>query len=264
MADRYENVIYFRIMSDEPSCSVDLMILDGDDTLWESAVYFQRAEQDFLLLMESLGHPSSEIRPLVHRMDLQRLSSTGYGALPYLQTLREVMSDRLNPPAWAERAMDSIQRNLIEHPVILLPSVLTVLEAFHELDMSMVVYTMGEFEHQHSKFLRSGLENLVSACHIPRRKSEKELERLLARHGASSSRTVLVGNSPKSDINPALAVGVNAVHLERASTWAAELEDYVDPDMVHRISGFDELPAVLHNLELIDIGLYGEETGKPK
>lgn len=245
-------------MSDKTSCRIELLVLDGDDTLWESAVYFQRAENDFLRLMEALGHPASEVRPRVHRKDLLRLSSTGYGAVPYMQTLREVMTEHTDPPPWALRAMDSIERNLLEHPVILLPSVLSVLKGLHRIGVNCIVYTMGEFEHQHSKFQRSGLAGLVSECHIPPRKTEKELRSLLGRHEASFSRTVLVGNSPKSDINPALAVGVNAVHLQRPDTWAAEMEDYIHPDRVHRISGFEELPGVLHALELVDSRAYGE------
>ena len=39
------------------------------------------------------------------------------------------------------------------------------------------------------------------------------------------ARTWMIGNSPKSDINPALEAGLNAVFVPHANTWVLEKEE---------------------------------------
>ncbi len=68
----------------------ELWIFDADDTLWESALYFRRAEEDFVALMQSLGFDPEGIREEVHLKDIERLSVTGYGARPYMDTLSNI------------------------------------------------------------------------------------------------------------------------------------------------------------------------------
>ena len=72
-----------------------LVILDADDTLWESSLFFERAEDDFTSLLESAGLDGETVRALVHRRDIERLDSTGFGARPYLDTLESVMAELL-------------------------------------------------------------------------------------------------------------------------------------------------------------------------
>ena len=43
-------------------------------------------------------------------------------------------------------------------------------------------------------------------------------------------RTWMVGNSPKSDINPALAAGLHAVFVPHDQTWILEHEIVCDPE----------------------------------
>ncbi|MGM0626956.1 MAG: hypothetical protein ACQETZ_02240, partial [Candidatus Fermentibacterota bacterium] len=61
-----------------------LLLIDADDTIWESALYFRRAEEDFVSLMEALGHAPDEVVDTVHARDIERLDHTGYGAVPYM------------------------------------------------------------------------------------------------------------------------------------------------------------------------------------
>jgi putative hydrolase of the HAD superfamily len=39
--------------------------------------------------------------------------------------------------------------------------------------------------------------------------------------------TWMIGNSPKSDVNPALEAGLNAVFVPHAHTWVLEKQDIV-------------------------------------
>jgi len=226
-----------------------LLVLDADDTLWESGNYFERAEHDFLSIMESLGHDRDGVRRIVHHRDIERLSVTGYGARPYIDTLRGIMlSETVEPPAWAVQAMDDLERTLLGHPVILMPGVLETLKLLRNYPVTPVVYTMGEQIHQMDKFVRSGLQELVEGCRIVPLKTVARLQELLAEFGATPTGSLLVGDSPRSDINPAITVGMRAVHIARSRTWAAEREDFADPGQVVTIERFDELPAILDGI----------------
>lgn len=224
----------------------EILILDADDTLWESALFFERAEEDFLLLMKALGLDTASVRQLVHRRDLERLSLTGYGARPYLGTLRAVMGE-LCParPGWADRAFEEIGRSLLTHPVILLPGALQALEWIAASGLRALVYTMGENEHQTDKFRRSGLDALVPECVVVERKTPEALRKLLDDRGIGPDRCLVVGNSPRSDVNPALQIGARAVLCARERLWQAEKEEILDPSQVHRIECLDELPGLL-------------------
>ena len=49
--------------------------------------------------------------------------------------------------------------------------------------------------------------------------------RLVQDRSLTPGRTWMIGNSPKSDINPALAAGLNAVFVPHAHTWVLEKQD---------------------------------------
>lgn len=226
-----------------------LLLLDADDTLWESAVFFERTEYDFLRLMTALGSAEEEVRRIVHRRDVERLSVTGYGAEPYMDTLRLIMLDIVpEAPPWALTAMDDIQKNLLGHPVILLPGVISTLQDMKSLPVKTMVYTMGMKDHQTDKFIRSGLISYVDELRIVPRKSVNALSETLIDADVKPGNCIIVGNSPRSDINPALSLGSVAVHVLRDRTWAAEREDFIDPGMVITIEDLGELSAIVRNI----------------
>ncbi|MCD4847296.1 MAG: HAD hydrolase-like protein [Candidatus Aegiribacteria sp.] len=219
-----------------------LLILDADDTLWESALFFERTEYDFLELMYTLGFKRENIRHMVHTRDIERLSATGYGARPYINTLRNILFELIpEPPLWASTALHDIESTLLEHPVILMPGVMETLLAVKSLPVTTIIYTMGEQEHQYDKFMKSDLVKLVDDLIIVPEKTAANLEDLITRFNMTPDGCILVGNSPRSDINPALTLGIQAVHIIRDRTWAAEREDFINPGLVITIEKFDEL-----------------------
>lgn len=226
-----------------------LLLIDADDTLWESALFFQRAEEDFLNLAVSLSLSREKIIRTVHRMDVERLSVTGYGARPYIDTLRLIL-DEFVPvlPQWAGKAMDSIEKNLLEHPVILLPEVSETLPKLRELPVVMTVYTMGRRPHQRDKFERSGIAAAVDELKIVDVKNTEVLKEILAEKELSPDRCIVIGNSPRSDVNPALSIGARAIHLLRDRTWAAEREDFTYPGKVITVESFGETAAVVESI----------------
>jgi putative hydrolase of the HAD superfamily len=233
--------------TDKRSCG--FVVFDADDTLWESALYFERAEEDFLILMRALGMDTTGVRQMVHRRDLERLALTGYGARPYLGTLHAVLEELCpDRPAWADRAFEEIGRSLLAHPVILLPGALEALEWIVRSGLPAIVYTMGETDHQTDKFKRSGLDRLLPECVVVDRKTPAELRKLLDDRGIDPGSCLVVGNSPRSDVNPALEIGASAVLCARERLWQAEEQEILDASRVHHIESLAELPGLIEGL----------------
>ena len=225
---------------------MDLLVLDADDTLWESSRFFERAEEDFLSLAVSLGHDFDSVRNEIHMRDIQRLSVTGYGARPYIDTLWSILGELCGPvDGWAGRSFSDIEAGLLNHPVLLYEGTLETLRSVSLMDFPVVVYTAGERTHQEDKFLRSGLSEYVNALRVVPVKTRDTLMALLEDYSASPERTILVGDSPRSDINPALESGVNAVHIRRRNVWQAEREQFVHPERVTVIDSLTELLSII-------------------
>ena len=228
-----------------------LLLIDADDTIWESALYFRRAEEDFVSLMEALGDDPEEVLDTVHSKDMERLDHTGYGAVPYMDTLAHVMEYlHPHPPEWATRSLTCIGKILLGHPVILLPGVGPTLAALSEDGHRTFVYTMGESGHQMDKFHRSGLEDTVHGVRVLERKTPAALRELLEELGGRPDTTAVIGNSPRSDIRPALEIDVNAVYVHRPGTWVAEHAELPDSEILKEVSSFKGVPAALHSLGL--------------
>ncbi len=230
------------IKNREKLLNSELWIFDADDTLWESAVYFQRAEADFLALMHSLGFNPETVRAEVHRRDIDRLSETGYGARPYMDTLRSILREHIKElPPYVVDSIDYIAECLLHHPLVLLPSVLNTLSRMHQAGKRMLVYTMGEEDHQRDKFSRSGIAEFFDNIVIVPVKNEDTMKQLLAVSGVSPGKACMIGNSPRSDINPAIACGVNALYVKRSITWQAEQTDFAEPGLVTTVTCISEI-----------------------
>ncbi len=240
-------VCYIHIMNENKSRfeNIRLWIFDADDTLWESGLYFRRAEEDFISLMQSLGFEPEELRPEIHRRDIERLSDTGYGARPYMKTMKLILEERTK--AVTPYMVDSLQyisNCLLNHPLVLLPGVLPSLEKFFNDGRRMFVYTMGEEDHQMDKFSRSGISKYFDRCEIVPMKTKETMKELLASVGIAPEEACMIGNSPRSDINPAIACGVNAIYLERPFTWQAEQIEFTEPGLVTTVTDIVEIVSL--------------------
>lgn len=223
-------------------------ILDADDTLWESAGYFREAEGAFVELMMTLGYPEAHIREEVRRRDIQRLEITGYGPGPYMDTLLTILRDRCEAPtAEIHYAFEAIRSALFNHPVEPYPGVEETLSLLAGLGHRLFLYTMGQSEHQLDKLARSGISGLFEGCVVVPRKTPNTLEELMNRFGIAREKVCVVGNSPRSDISPAIHCGVNAIHVNRPGTWEAELQELPPSMLVATVEHISDIPALLSN-----------------
>jgi putative hydrolase of the HAD superfamily len=118
-------------------------------------------------------------------------------------------------------ALIGLGRDMAAHPIEIMPGVLETLERMAE-HYRIILITKGDLLDQEQKLARSGLGRLFQAVEIVSDKSPLTYRRLFSRHGDGAERSMMVGNSLRSDIVPAIEAGSWGVFIPHELTWAAE------------------------------------------
>jgi putative hydrolase of the HAD superfamily len=198
---------------------------DADDTLWQNEQFFRLTEARFVALLGENGQ-AAEISGRLLEAERRNLAFYGFGikgfVLSMIETAIEVTKGAVHASVIAE--ILAAGREMAAHPVETLPHVRETLEALAP-DYKLVMITKGDLFDQERKLAASGLGELFDAVEIVSEKNRTTYERIFARHGDGAARAIMVGNSLKSDILPALAAGAWAVHVPHEITWALEHAD---------------------------------------
>ena len=218
-----------------PATSQTLLI-DADDTLWENNIYFERAIAEFISFLNHQEHSPAEVRQILNEVERESILSHGYGLRSFthsLVTTFERISVEPITPALHE-TIHGFARTIAEQPVRLLPRVTETLQYLSKRHQ-LILLTKGDFAEQSGKVKRSGLEKHFSAVEIVSEKDTQQYRHIAERHGLEGGRTWMVGNSPKSDINPALAAGLNAIFVPHNDTWVLEHEQLATAEPPSRL-----------------------------
>ncbi|MFN8592521.1 MAG: HAD family hydrolase [Thermomicrobiales bacterium] len=205
------------------------LIFDADDTLWENNIHFEQAIEDFLDFLDHSTLSRQEVRAVLDEIEHAGLGPGGYGSAAFTRSLR-LCYERLAERHIAEddlRTVMAFGERILAMPITLLDGVRETLErlaARHDLTMM----TKGHHEEQRLKIERSGIGHLFRHAEVVPEKDAAAYHALVDRLGLAPARTWMIGNSPKSDINPALAAGMNAVFIPHHATWRLEHQDVND------------------------------------
>ncbi|TDB88768.1 HAD family hydrolase [Micromonospora fluostatini] len=209
--------------------SGQVLVFDADDTLWENNILFERVIDDFL---DWLDHPTLDRREIRHILDdIERANTVahGYGSKVFLTSLHDCMEKLRERPATdrERQEIEALAAALAQRQVELIPGVaetLTALADRHDL----LLLTKGDDDEQRRKIEASGLDRHFRAAHVVAEKDVTTYRWLTREHGLDPARAWMIGNSPKSDILPARAAGLNAVFIPNDNTWVLE-HDELDP-----------------------------------
>src|SRR5207302_5206666 len=199
------------------------LLIDADDTLWENNVFFEKLIEDFITLVEPCGYSRAYIRHILNETERKNIRQYGYGVRSFGRSLEETYLKLADQMAKRE-TLAQIHVRVVElertPPKILdgVPETLAYLTARHRL----ILFTKGEPAEQAAKVERSGLQGFFEAIEIAPEKDVTTYTGLINRHRIVKSHGWMVGNSPRSDINPALQAGLNAVFIPHHATWELE------------------------------------------
>ena len=224
------------------------LLLDADDTLWENNVYFERAIAAFISYLNHHKYTPAEVRKTLNAVERETILAHGYGLTSFTRSLVTCF-ERLSPePVTEDKAQRILgfARSIAEQEIELLPGVAETLEKLASRHR-LILMTKGNHAEQADKLGRSGLASYFSAVEIVAEKDPATYREVLQRHGLAAQTSWMIGNSPKSDINPALAAGLNAVFLFHKDTWVLEhatLDPAPDGQQRIELDSFDKLCAI--------------------
>ena len=219
------------------------LVIDGDDTLWENNVFFEQAAEAFIDFLDHSSLGRAEVRAALDEVERLNLASNhGYGSAAFGRNLQETfrqLVEREIRPADLDHLIE-LARQVVAQPMQLRPGVeatLTDLARRHDLTL----FTKGEHDEQMLKVERSGLAGHFDRVLVTPEKDVAAYSALVAEHGLEPALTWMVGNSPKSDVNPPLAAGLGAVFIPHPQTWSLEVVDLVQSERLLVLESFPQL-----------------------
>lgn len=222
---------------------------DADDTLWHNERFFQESQQRFAELLDTFAD-AEKVEQALTNAERRNIGFYGFGVkgftLSMLETATALAGDEL--PASAVREILSLGKAMLEHPVEILPGVIDALETLKG-EYDLLVITKGDLFDQERKLLQSGLADHFTQVEIVSDKTPDTYRRIFDRHGQGTARSVMIGNSLKSDVLPALEAGSWAIHVPHDLTWALEhAEEPAGHPRYRRADTVGAVPALLDGL----------------
>ena len=226
--------------------STNLLAIDADDTLWDCQSHFNAVEDRYFELLKQYGD-----RPYLYEEFFQtekaNMSSLGFGSKAFTISMIEnalrISGGSISSSKIAE--IISLGKSLLDMPTTPLPHVEETLKLLHnttERPYKMVVFTKGELIEQEAKLKRSGLLPYFDDIMIVSDKTDKAYQRLFAQYNATAESTIMIGNSFKSDIAPAIRQGARAIYIPYHVTWRMEHAQEFEHERITKLSNFKEIP----------------------
>jgi putative hydrolase of the HAD superfamily len=201
---------------------VDVIAFDADDTLWHNEPIFQATEAQFAELLGAY-HPPQWVRERLFATEIKNLGHFGYGIkgfiLSMIETSLDLTEGRIGG-ADVRRIVDW-GHAMLQHPIELLEGVRDTVASLSG-SYRLMLLTKGDLFDQESKLARSGLGEFFGAVEIVSTKNAATYRTIMNRHSVAPDRFLMVGNSLRSDVLPALEAGAVAVHIPYHTTWAHE------------------------------------------
>jgi putative hydrolase of the HAD superfamily len=222
---------------------------DADDTLWQNETFFRLTQAHFADLLRDHAD-TSHLHDHLLAAERRNISHYGFGikgfTLSMIETAIEITEGRV--PAKVIAEIMEAGREMLRHPVDLLPHAQTAVEALAR-DYRVLLITKGDLLDQERKLAQSGLGDLFHGVEIVSDKTAEVYQRIFARHGTGADQAMMVGNSLKSDVLPAIAAGGWGVYVPHGETWALEFAEAPEGSArFHSLPSLASLPDLVSNL----------------
>lgn len=223
---------------------------DADDTLWQNETFFRLTQDRFLQALVDHADPV-HLRERLEVAERRNLAYYGFGVkgftLSMIETAVEVTEGRV--PASVIADLIALGRELLEHPMELLPHARATVTAL-AAEFRLVLITKGDLLHQERKLAQSGLGDLFQGVEIVSDKTETTYHLAFQRHGTGADQAMMVGNSLKSDVIPALKAGAWGIHVPHDLEWAYEAAAAPkDHRRFHAIRDLGDLPGLVAKVQ---------------
>lgn len=228
-----------------------IIALDADDTLWDNESLYIDAKQEFVDLLQNYEPDSRLVRSRLEHIEEANVAIYGYGIKSFLLSMIEAaleLSDGVISPEHLQRVI-GLGRQMLSSSVQIFPHTEETLAALAQ-KWELMLITKGDVFEQTQKIERTGVAKYFRVVEIVGQKTQDVYRGLLERHQIDPKRFLMVGNSLRSDIQPVLALGGQAVYIPYLNTWAHEhrVEGELSKDGYYELDSLAELPELLEKI----------------
>lgn len=220
---------------------------DADDTLWHNERFFRLTQDRFAELLSNHADPDHLAERLL-AAEKRNLGHYGFGikgfVLSMIETAIEVTDERV--PASVVSELMEAGREMLRYPIELLPHAREAVETAAD-SYRVVLITKGDLIDQERKLAQSGLGDLFDAVEIVSHKTPDVYRDVFERHGEGVERSMMIGNSMRSDVLPVIETGGWGVFVPHGVEWEVEKAD--PPVGVERFLKIADLGALADLLE---------------
>ncbi len=226
--------------------SISTIAFDADDTLWVNETYFRDTEARFAALLDRFETQNTLDQQLFLK-EMQNLPVYGYGIKGFMLSMVECAIEISNGNvSTAEiQSILAMGKEMIEHPVELLPGIETVLQQLQDR-YRLLVLTKGDLLDQERKLAASGLGAYFHHVEVMSDKTPEKYQRLLEHLEINPNEFLMIGNSLKSDVLPIVEIGAKAIHIPFHTTWAHEQVSDMEAERADYLT-------ISNALELLDL-----------
>lgn len=221
------------------------LLIDADDTLWENNIYFERTIANFISFLNHREFSAAQVREVLNEVERECILSHGYGLHVFehalVRTFEQLSVEPITPAL--HETIVGLTHAIAEQPIEVRPGVRETLPYLAERH-HLILMTKGARVEQAGKVERSGLKEYFSEVEIVAEKDVASYRSVVSKNSLLAENTWMVGNSPKSDINPALAAGLNAVFLPHGDTWILEHEAVATPEHYRQLLVIDSFDGL--------------------
>lgn len=203
---------------------LEIVAFDADDTLWHNLIHFEAAEKQFGEMLSHFLDPAQAVAALM-AAEARNIPTYGFGVkgftLSMIETAISVSGGAVDPALIQQ--LISLGRDMLDHDIELLPHVEETLKALHG-QYRLLLVTKGDLHHQERKVLASGLAHYFEGVEIVSDKKPDTYRKICARHGGQVERTLMAGNSIRSDVLPMIKAGGYGIYVPFDILWDHEHE----------------------------------------
>jgi putative hydrolase of the HAD superfamily len=202
------------------------LLIDADDTLWENNIYFERVIARFISFLNHHEFSPVQVRGVLNDVERECIVTHGYGLHSFAHALVKTFERLSVEPVTPElhERINSFAHTIADHPVEILPEVPETLQYLGDKH-HLILMTKGAIAEQTGKVERSGLKEYFAAIEIVAEKDVAAYQAIVEKYDLAHDSTWMIGNSPRSDINPALAAGLHAAFVPHGDTWVLEHDE---------------------------------------
>ena len=204
---------------------LDLIAFDADDTLWHNLIHFDAAQRQFGQMFANYM-PEAQAIATLEKTESRNIKFYGFGtksfALSMIEAAIEVSGGAVDGATISKLIV--IGRDMLDHEIELLPHAQETLKALHG-DYKLLLITKGDLHHQERKVLASGLAHYFESVEIVSDKKPETYLRIAKRHGSVAEKTLMAGNSIKSDVLPMIEAGGYGVYVPFDILWDHDHQD---------------------------------------